>query len=616
MTYLPNVDISDIITMYKGLSLHNVHALIEQTMENLTDSYLEKNNHEKLDDGKARFIRYGYKPSSYTCEFGVIENLQTPRIRDRLYNTEVFFLEDFKGNHENSQLDLMVRVFVLYIYGFSYAEISQYFATVYKITKGYSTKNIGNIIQEYITKYYENDSFYDCIFPMKYMALYIDATYVKTQGGILTCILATVGITVDGEYKLLNLKKALDNNETEESYLDLFNQLKDKGLESPDLIVADGATAIWAAASKVFPNSLQQPCWIHKCRNVFKAIAKSRWQVIGDKFKLLFDAETKEEAESILNKLIEEEFASTKKVKNILTDNRDILFNYFKFPKNYRTSLYTSNPVETVFSLLKPRAKATRGMMGEDRMLFVLRLMGTKCNSVQSLADLIIGNFEFVRNQKRVDTEPIDDSKINRNIYDLIVNNESYAQTEDIIMNIGTQLVKPGENVFKKIFTVDTEESKKSFAKICNKVVKDKTRPKNPKNNETLKKVGDDIQTTGKKSKKTKKNNDSKKEKDKKDLATETSNKKPSEDKADQTEKNKQESTQVNEYISVSSIHEYFLMNILKTTQNTSEFINTKQDEETLKILRKLINKRKKYLFKNKDFITKTDDWYYIKKIE
>jgi len=38
-------------------------------------------------------------------------------------------------------------------------------------------------------------------------------------------------------------------------------------LHMPQLLIADGANGLWAAAGKALPSTRQQRCWLHKVRN-------------------------------------------------------------------------------------------------------------------------------------------------------------------------------------------------------------------------------------------------------------------------------------------------------------------------------------------------------------
>jgi len=53
--------------------------------------------------------------------------------------------------------------------------------------------------------------------------------------------------------------------------------LKARGLaEGPKLAVGDGALGFWAALRKVFGETREQRCWVHKTANVLNDIHKGR----------------------------------------------------------------------------------------------------------------------------------------------------------------------------------------------------------------------------------------------------------------------------------------------------------------------------------------------------
>jgi len=60
--------------------------------------------------------------------------------------------------------------------------------------------------------------------------------------------------------------------ESEQSWADLFADLKRRGLADPLLVVADGAGGLCAAVSNAYPDAAQQRCWAHKMRNVLDKV--------------------------------------------------------------------------------------------------------------------------------------------------------------------------------------------------------------------------------------------------------------------------------------------------------------------------------------------------------
>lgn len=79
-------------------------------------------------------------------------------------------------------------------------------------------------------------------------------------------MLAVIGVNTNGDKDLLALEDAF--GESTESWSVLFEGLRDRGLRTVAMLVADGAQGIWKAFLAVFPRAKQQRCWLHKMRNV------------------------------------------------------------------------------------------------------------------------------------------------------------------------------------------------------------------------------------------------------------------------------------------------------------------------------------------------------------
>jgi len=58
--------------------------------------------------------------------------------------------------------------------------------------------------------------------------------------------------------------------------VELHKKLKERGLRPPRLLVANGTNGLWAAATKAFPDTAQQRCWIHKNRNILDKVPETK----------------------------------------------------------------------------------------------------------------------------------------------------------------------------------------------------------------------------------------------------------------------------------------------------------------------------------------------------
>src|SRR2546423_927894 len=76
-----------------------------------------------------------------------------------------------------------------------------------------------------------------------------------------------MGATAEGKNELL---AAVDGHqESEASWTEILLSLKDLGLTvAPKLATGDTSLGFWLTMSKVFPQTKQQRCWVHKTANV------------------------------------------------------------------------------------------------------------------------------------------------------------------------------------------------------------------------------------------------------------------------------------------------------------------------------------------------------------
>ncbi len=112
----------------------------------------------------------------------------------------------------------------------------------------------------------------------KYVYVWADGIHAKVRleddANKKQCILVLMGATADGKKELIAV---LDGyRESEQSWSELLLSLKQRGLtESPKIAVGDGALGFWAALRKIFPDTREQRCWVHKTANVLNKMPKS-----------------------------------------------------------------------------------------------------------------------------------------------------------------------------------------------------------------------------------------------------------------------------------------------------------------------------------------------------
>lgn len=193
-----------------------------------------------------------------------------------------------------------------------------------------------------------------------FVYLWVDGIHTKVRlEQEKLCLLVMIGVRADGRKELVALADGY--RESTESWADLLRDCRRRGMTAPVLAVGDGALGFWKALRDVFPTTHEQRCWFHKSANVLAAIPKSAHPAAISAMKEIYNAEDIDKAQ-IAVKAFEIDYGAKypKAVKKI-TDDLDVLLEFFKYPAEHWIHLRTTNPIESTFATVRLRTKVTKG---------------------------------------------------------------------------------------------------------------------------------------------------------------------------------------------------------------------------------------------------------------
>jgi transposase-like protein len=197
-----------------------------------------------------------------------------------------------------------------------------------------------------------------------YVYVWADGIYAKVRleddANKKQCLLVLMGATADGKKELIAV---LDGyRESEQSWSELLIDLKQRGLQmAPKVAVGDGALGFWAAIRKVFPETREQRCWVHKTANVLNKMPKSVQPKAKSDLHEIWQAETKEDAEQAFDAFIEKYGAKYSQACECLKKDREALLTFYDFPAEHWSHLRTTNPIESTFATIRLRHRKTKG---------------------------------------------------------------------------------------------------------------------------------------------------------------------------------------------------------------------------------------------------------------
>jgi transposase-like protein len=136
--------------------------------------------------------------------------------------------------------------------------------------------------------------------------LWVDGIYVKAglEKQKAAILVAIAGLT-DGSKQIVALESGY--RESIESWSSILRQLKQRGMNTPRLVIGDGHLGIWGALTNVYPEAGEQRCWNHRIVNILDKLPKK--EQAGAKLLLtqIPYADTREEAETELPGVVREE---------------------------------------------------------------------------------------------------------------------------------------------------------------------------------------------------------------------------------------------------------------------------------------------------------------------
>ena len=183
-------------------------------------------------------------------------------------------------------------------------------------------------------------------------------------------MLAVIGVNIAGDKDLLALEDAF--GESAESWVVVFEGLRDRGLKNVAMLVADGAQGIWKAFSAVFPRAKQQRCWLHKMRNVEDKLPEKHRPTIHARLSEIMHAETRARAERLIEKLARELSRQYPKAAACLRDDVARMTAYYDFPVEHWKHLRTTNIIESNFDVVRSRSNVCKRLRQAESATYLV----------------------------------------------------------------------------------------------------------------------------------------------------------------------------------------------------------------------------------------------------
>lgn len=308
--------------------------------------------------------RNGKSTKTVKSQLGEFD-LNIPRDREASFEPQVV------QKHQKDISGIEEKILSMYAKGQSQRDISATIEDIYGFEVSHETVSkvtdkIVPLVQEFRNR------------PLKkfYPFVFVDAMYtpVKTASGTGQKALYTIiGIDIEGKKDVLGFW--LSEEESSRHWLQILEEIKQRGVEDILFISLDGLSGLEKAIKGVFPNTITQRCIVHLMRNSTRYIARKKWSEFAKDIKAVYKAVSLDEA-IMLFEAFEVKWSESAAAVAVWRNNWDAVERLFEYPSEIRKIIYTTNTIESYHNQLR-KVTDRKGAFPNEMALYKLVYLRT-----------------------------------------------------------------------------------------------------------------------------------------------------------------------------------------------------------------------------------------------
>jgi transposase-like protein len=348
-------------------ALNALRDLFADTLENMLRAELDAHlGYQKHDQGPkaTENRRNGTTPKTVRSELGEI-TLHIPRDRDGEFEPTIV------PKNSRDVSDIQDKVIAMYGRGMSDRDISKTIREIYGFSL--SAETISHITEAVIPQLRGWQSR-----PLKdvYPFVYIDALYTDVKKGGSSrkqAVYVILGIDADGYKDVLGMWSR--DTEGAKEWLNIFDELKQRGVQTVCFLSADGLKGVEEAARAAFGEKLVfQRCIVHLIRNSLKYVPSKHYKEFCADLRAIYKAVSQQAARAALEELEKKWGENYSGAVRVWRDNFRYVEQLFDYPADIRRVIYTTNPIESLNSALRKVTDRKGSLPGEDALMKLLYL--------------------------------------------------------------------------------------------------------------------------------------------------------------------------------------------------------------------------------------------------
>jgi len=325
-----------IVLTIEQIAREGARRSLQKAIEDEVADYVNANAHHVDEHNHRLVVRNGHKPPrSILSGVGPIE-VKAPRVNDRRVDengVRFRFTSKILPRYLRKTKAIEDLVPWLYLKGISTGEMPDALIHLGFDGSGLSPTSVTRMTEAWQSEYsiWSDRDLSD----KHYVYLWADGIYFSCRlSDDRPCLLVLMGATADGRKELIAM---LDGQrESETSWTSLLLDLKNRGLSiAPKLATGDGSLGFWLAMSKVFPQTRQQRCWVHKTMNVLDKLPKGQQPQAKSMLHEIWMSATRADATKAFDAFLQVYEAKWPRATECLQKDRAELLAFYDFPAEH-----------------------------------------------------------------------------------------------------------------------------------------------------------------------------------------------------------------------------------------------------------------------------------------
>jgi putative transposase len=355
------MDLTELLAKHdQGDLLRSIaEAVLQLMMESDVDGLIGAGRHERAEQRTT--WRNGYRDRSLDTRLGTL-NLKVPKLRQGSY------FPSFLEARKTSEQALVAVIQEAWIGGVSTRRVDELvqamgLSGISKSTVSKLCKDIDERVGEFLNRPLTGDWPY----------VWLDATYLKQrQGGRIVSVAAIIAVAANTEGRREIIGLGVGPSEAETFWMDFLRSLKARGLDGVKLVISDAHTGLKGAVSRVFEATWQR-CRVHWMRNALAHVSKGQHTVVAAAIRQAFDQPDRTHAGETWQRVADQLRTRWPKLADLMDASEHDVLAYMAFPRQHRTKLHSTNPIERLNGEIKRRTDVVGIFPNDDA---IVRLVG------------------------------------------------------------------------------------------------------------------------------------------------------------------------------------------------------------------------------------------------